>query len=299
MTKFENEELIKFLENAVSLEDASIEEIRAASDARSIAPLAEGASCTEVSMAGIAAERHDPANAVDGRVVLHFHGGGYVTGSPKSHRAMGSNIAAAAGAKLYMVEYRLAPEHPFPAAFDDCFATYKSLLDDGYKTENICVVGDSAGGGLAVAVLVKARELGLPMPSCCVILSPWTNLTLSHDLLNKKSDVDPTNFRGRLQKMVDRYLGDQDVRTPFASPLFADLTGLPPLLVHVGSGELLRGDAEDLHAKALADGVASTFEAWPDMVHVWHHYANRLSESRDAIVRVGEFIKASWQAAAA
>ncbi len=299
MTTSEAQALIRSLrENRPPL-DATFEQMRAGSDARGDGPLAEGVSVTAGSAGPIPGEWHDASAGSGAPVVLYFHGGGYVVGSPISHRPMGSRIARAAQARLFMADYRLAPEHPFPAAADDGFAAYRALLDAGIDSSRLAVGGGSAGGGLALAALVEAHEAALPMPAAWFLISPWADLTLTTPTLDRNEASDPTAFRARLQPMADCYLNGADPRHPRASPLFANFTGLPPLLIQVGSIETLLGDSETLHARAEAARVDSTLEVWPDMVHVWHHYADHLTEADAAAERIGEFLSTHWRAQAA
>jgi acetyl esterase/lipase len=287
---------MEFLQTNAPPEDASLEARRAAMNERENWPLAQGVVTESVSMAGIAAERLTPPNAADA-AILHLHGGGYVLGSPSSHRPLGSRLAAAAGAPLYMLDYRLAPEHPFPAAHDDALAAYRWLLDQGIAPANIAITGDSAGGGLVVAMLMSARDEGLPMPASCVSLSPWADMTLTANSLDANVEVDPTLSRARLIPMRDDYMQGHDEKDPRVSPIFGDLTGLPPLLIHMGSVETLLDDAVNLHERARAAGVKSTLEVAQNMLHVWHAYAHLLPEAQRSVDRVGAFLKYHWRPA--
>ena len=288
--------LIEFLRANRLPDDASVAEGRAAMSARRQAPLAAGVTVETLSMGSIAAERLAPSGPSD-NAILHLHGGGYVLGSLDSHRALGSHIAAAAGAPVYMVDYRLAPEHSFPAAHEDALAAYRWLLEQGLAPENIAVSGDSAGAGLVVAMLMAARDEGLPMPASCVAISPWADMTLSAKSLDTNAAHDPTVYRSRLVPMRDAYMRGHDLKAPHASPVFGDLSGLPPLLIHVGSIETLLDDAVALHERACAAGVKSTLEVSEGMLHVWHSYADRLFEARQALDRAGAFLNYHWRPA--
>lgn len=296
MASSELNALIEFLRANRLPDDVPIDELRNAMSARRQAPLAAGITVETLSMGSIAAERLAPASASD-NAILHLHGGGYVLGSLDSHRALGSHIAAAAGAALHMVDYRLAPEHPFPAAHEDALAAYRWLLDQGIAPENIAVSGDSAGGGLVVAMLMAARDEGLPMPASCVSISPWADMTLTVKSLDTNAADDPTVYRARLVPMRDAYMRGHDLKAPHASPIFGDLSGLPPLLIQVGGIETLLDDAVALHECARAAGVKSTLEVSEGMVHVWHSYADRLFEARQALDRVGAFLNYHWRPA--
>ncbi len=299
MTKQENDSLREFLIANPPVAGASIEESRAAFEARSAeAPIAAGVSVSPIDMAGVPSEHLRPADAAAG-AVLYLHGGGYVMGSARTHRSLGAAIAVAAQASVYMIDYRLAPEHPFPAAPDDALAAYRSLIDAGQAPQSLAVAGDSAGGGLAVATLMAARDAGLPMPAACVAISPWADMTCSGDSYDSKRAFQPNIDRDRIKGTAESFIAGQDTRTPLASPIFGDLARLPPLLIQVGSEESLLDDSRALHDRAQEAGLESTLELWDDMVHVWHMHHHRLSEGRDAIDRVGGFLSAAWQTRAA
>ncbi len=229
--------------------------------------------------------------AADDMVLHYLHGGGYVIGSVKSHREMMSRLSRAAGVRTLGVDYRLAPEHPFPAAVEDAVKSYAWLLSEGIDSNNIVIGGDSAGGGLAVAALVTIRYFGLPMPAAGVCLSPWVDLEGIGESMTTKADVDPGIAREGLVAMAKLYIEDMDPRTPLAAPLYADLQGLPPLLIQVGGSETLLDDSTRLAERARAAGVDTTLEVWEDMIHVWQMYAPVLAEGQQAIDGIGEFIR--------
>jgi len=233
-----------------------------------------------------------PPSAVAGRVVLYLHGGGYVIGSPRSHRHLAAAIASAAGGSALLLEYRLAPEHPFPAAVDDAVAAYRWLLDQAIAPGHVVVAGDSAGGGLTVATLLALRGAGLPLPAAGVCISPWVDLTCSGASYATKAASDPIVKRAGVAEMGRAYLGTTDPRTPLASPLFADLRGLPPLLIHVGSEEVLLDDSVQLAARARAAGVDTALEVWDRMIHVWHWFLPMLDEAQAAVEGIGRFTRA-------
>ena len=208
---------------------------------------------------------------------------------PDSGRSLGPNGPA----------YPLAPEHPFPAAFDSGVELYRWVLDQGVAPADLAVSGDSAGGGLVVSVLVAAREAGLPMPAACLSISPWADFTLQAGTLASNNESDPTVYLSRIARFKRDFLQGADDRDWRHSPVFADLSGLPPTLIQVGSIETLLDDARALHRTAQAVGVESTLEVWDDMVHVWHSFSHQLSEGEDALARVGEFLTAAWRAKAA
>jgi phosphinothricin tripeptide acetyl hydrolase len=223
--------------------------------------------------------------------VLYLHGGGYVIGSPRSHRHLAAAIARAAGTAALLVDYRLAPEHPFPAALDDAVASYQWLLGRGLAPGRIVVAGDSAGGGLTVAMLLALRDRGLPPPAGGVCISPWVDLTCSGVTYATKAAVDPIVTREGVAMMAQAYAGTGDPKAPLLSPLYADLRGLPPLLVQVGSDEVLLDDALGLGERARAAGVDVTVEEWPAMIHVWHWFLPMLAEAERAVGVIGGFVR--------
>jgi phosphinothricin tripeptide acetyl hydrolase len=232
-----------------------------------------------------------PPSATPGRVVLYLHGGGYVIGSPRSHRHLAAAIAGAAGASALLLDYRLAPEHPFPAAVEDATAAYRWLLDQATAPERIVIAGDSAGGGLTVATLLALREARVPLPAGGVCISPWVDLTCSGASYATKAAADPIVRRAGVEEMARAYLGATPPRTPLASPLFADLRGLPPLLIHVGSDEVLLDDAVQLAERAKAAGVDATLEIYDRMIHVWHWFLPMLDEAQTAVEAIGRFVR--------
>jgi epsilon-lactone hydrolase len=240
----------------------------------------------------IAAEWLEPPAARAGAALLYLHGGGYVIGSPRSHRHLAAALGGAAATATLLPDYRLAPEHPFPAAVEDAVAAYRWLLARGVPPAGIVVAGDSAGGGLTVATLLALRDRGLPLPAAGVCISPWVDLTCSGASYATKAADDPIVTQTGVAEMARAYLGSADARTPLASPAFADLAGLPPLLVQVGSEEVLLDDAVTLAERAKAAGVGATLEVWPDMIHVWHWFHPMLDEGRKAIGVIGDFVRA-------
>jgi epsilon-lactone hydrolase len=232
-----------------------------------------------------------PPSAEPGRVVLYLHGGGYVIGSPRSHRHLAAAIATAAGASALLLDYRLAPEHPYPAAVEDATAAYRWLLDQAIAPERIVIAGDSAGGGLTVATLLALREARVPLPAGGVCISPWVDLTCGSASYATKADADPIVRRAGVEQMAQAYLGATPPRTPLASPLFADLRGLPPLLIHVGSDEVLLDDAVQLAERARAAGVDASIEVYERMIHVWHWFLPMLDEAQTAVDAIGRFVR--------
>jgi len=224
-------------------------------------------------------------------VLLYLHGGGYVIGSPRSHRHLAAALARASGMRALLLDYRLAPEHPFPAALDDAVAAYAWLLAQDVDAHRLVVAGDSAGGGLTVATLLALRDQGLPLPAAGVCISPWVDLTCGGASYTSKAAIDPIVTRDGVAMMAKAYVGAGDPKAPLVSPLFADLRGLPPLLVHVGSDEVLVDDARGLAERARRAGVDVRVEEWPAMIHVWHWFEPMLEEAGRAIADIGEFVR--------
>jgi epsilon-lactone hydrolase len=224
-------------------------------------------------------------------VILFLHGGGYNAGSCKTHRALAARVAQAAGARALLVDYRLAPEHPCPAAIEDAVQAHCWLLQQGILARQIAVVGDSAGGGLALAALVALRDRGIELPAAAVLLSPWLDLALRGESMQTRAHLDPLTSYADLHRAALLYLGGLEPDDPRASPLYADLHGLPALLIHAGDHEVLRSDATRLAEKATAAGVPVQLEIWEEMWHVWHAWADELPEARAAIAQVGQFIR--------
>jgi acetyl esterase/lipase len=247
---------------------------------------------TPVDAGGVPAEWITVPGAVAERVVLYLHGGGYVVCSVSTHRDLISRIARAAEARALGVEYRLAPEHPFPAAVEDATAAYRWLLASGVNPAAIAIAGDSAGGGLTLATLVALRQAGDPLPAAAVCLSPWVDLEGVGDSMTTKAAADPFVRQEMIQFMAQHYLGDHSPRTPLAAPLYADLHGLPPLLIQVGTAETLLDDSTRIAERARAAGVQVTLDVWDDMIHVWQLFAPMLPEGQQAIERIGAFIRA-------
>jgi len=269
----------------------SIEEQRAAFEAMPQPPLAEDVRCEKVNAAGIPAEWITTSEADKERVIFYLHGGGYVLCSINTHREMISRLSRAAGARALAIDYRLAPENPFPAALDDSVAAYRWLLSLGVDPARVVVAGDSAGGGLTVATLVALRDAGEPLPAAGVCISPWADLECSWESMMTTAEDEGMIARDMILGMAKAYLGETGPRTALASPIHADLTGLPPLLIQVGTAGDLLHDATRLAERAKADGVDVTLEPWEEMIHVWHMFAGMLPEGQQAIDRIGEFIR--------
>jgi len=228
----------------------------------------------------------------DGPVVVYVHGGGYCIGSLTSHRPMLTHLAAATGGRVLAVDYGLAPERPFPAALDDACTAYRWALGSGIEAARIVIAGDSAGGGLTLATLMALRDAGNPLPAAGVCLSPWADLTQSGATIAEKAAVDPMVHAEDLDRWAAAYAGNGvDTSDPRLSPVFGDLTGLPPLLVEVGTAEVLLDDARRVADRARAAGVDVTLVEGEDLIHVWHFFAGAVPEADEGIARVGAFVR--------
>jgi len=259
------------------------------------APALEPSDTAPCDANGVAAQWIAGANARNDRVLLYFHGGGYQIGSIATHRDLILRIAEAAGCRALGVDYRLAPEHRFPAAVEDAVAVYRWVLDQGYAPAKIAIAGDSAGGGLALAALVALRGRGFPMPAAAAMLSPWTDLAAAGASYRTRAAHDPIHQRGMLLALAKTYLGpDGDPREPLASPLYADLRGLPPLLIQVGDRETILDDSRGLAERARATGVDTTLEIWDGMIHVFQLHAAELASAGRAIASIGAFFRRRW-----
>jgi epsilon-lactone hydrolase len=258
-------------------------------------PIAEDVVFEAATVGGIPARWATAPGVSKDRVLLYLHGGGYILGSSMAYRALYSGLARAAGARGLAIDYRLAPEHPFPAAVEDAVSGYRALLGQGIAPGSIAIAGDSAGGGLTVAMLVAARDAGLPMPAAAVAISPWVDMEGTGASMSTKAASDPSLNQAGIVAMGAVYLNGASPRSALASPIFANLAGLPPLLIQVGSAEVLLDDATRLAAKAGEADVEVQLEIWPRMPHVWHGFASMLSEGRDAINRAGAFMAARFQ----
>jgi len=225
------------------------------------------------------------------RQILFLHGGGYVTGGPALYRHILWRFAAGAEASVAAIDYRLAPEHPFPAALDDAVAAWRGLLAEGADPRRCAVMGDSAGGGLALALLLRLRDIGEALPAAAVALSPWTDLALTGASLTRNATADPMENPDDTHYLAGCYLGDGDPQNPYASPLYGDPAGLPPTLIQVGSDEVLLDDSVRMAERMKATGCDVELEIWPRMPHVWHAFAPVMPEAKRAIARVGAFVR--------
>ena len=231
-----------------------------------------------------------PPNFTDGKVVLYLHGGGFIAGSINSHRDLATRIAKASNARILIIDYKLAPENKFPAGLNDALNSYKWLLNNKISPHNIVVAGDSAGGGLALSLLLLIKEKGIAMPGGAVFLSPWVDLECKGKSYLRNKEKDPMLNHDMLYSTAMFYAENNDLSNPLLSPLNGDLSGLCPMLIQAGSNEVLEDDAVMLADKARQSGVKAELEIWDSMFHVWHYFARYLPEGRKAIERIGSFI---------
>lgn len=244
-----------------------------------------------VDAGGVPGEWVVAPEASPNRVILYLHGGAYTVGSPRLYRHLLHRLSHAAQSRVLGLDYRLAPEHPFPAAVEDATCGYRWLLSQGFDAARITIVGDSCGGGLTLATMVNLRDLGTPLPAAAACISPWVDLECTGESLTTNAEVDPFIQTEHLQRRAKMYLRGSDPREPLASPLYADLHGLPPLLIPVGAPETLLDDATRFADAARAAGVDVELEVWDDMVHVWPLFAPILQEGQQTVERIGEFVR--------
>jgi epsilon-lactone hydrolase len=269
-----------------------IAQMRLDSDARGKAfGLPADVTVEPVTANGVPAEWTSTPGADPDKAILYLHGGGYVICSLDSHRHLVAEAGRAAGTRTLAIDYRLAPEHPFPAPVEDTVAAYRYLLDRGLKPKRIALAGDSAGGGLVVGALLAIREAGLPLPACGWCISPWVDMEALGQSFTDRAETDPTVQRATIQMMAQMYLGGANPRHPHAAPLYGDLRGLPPLLIQVGSVETLLDDSISLARKAGTADVPVELQIWPEMIHIWHIFFPMLSAGRRAIASGGAFVR--------
>jgi acetyl esterase/lipase len=268
-----------------------LEEVRKGTDGFSANfPPPEGITVEPADVGGVPGEWITPRAGAGDRVIVYLHGGGYVMGSPASHRGAAARIAEACEARAFSVDYPLAPEQPYPAALDSVLAVWQALLDDGVEPSRVVIAGDSAGGGLAIAAAMRARDEGRPLPGALVLISPWVDLTCSSETFTTNAATDPL-VSPALRERCDAYAPGMDVKQPYLSPLFGEHDGLPPTLIQVAATECLLDDGRKFAAAMSDAGVDTTLEVWPDAVHAWHIFAPVVPEALAAIEAVGSFVK--------
>ena len=258
----------------------------------SVWPVAGDVKLTAVDVSGVPGEWSIAPGSDPSRVLMFFHGGGYCSGSILSHRRLVTETGRAAGVRTLAIAYRLAPENPFPAAYDDALTAWRFLRNQGIPAAHIAIGGDSAGAGLTVALISRLRDAHEELPGCAWLISPWTDLTLSGSTLTSKDAIDPLIHKTYLNELADAYLpAGMDRKDPRVSPLYADLKGFPPVLIQVGSAETLLDDATRFAAVAGAADVHVTLEIWPQMIHAWPLWNAHLEPGRRALASAGAFIR--------
>ena len=291
MASPELEQIVAMLRAIPRRENPSVVSLRRGFEAMTrLFPTAPDVTVEPADLGGVPGERVTTPGVDPTRAILYLHGGGFVMGSPATHRDLVARLTRAAGAAAWVPDYRLAPEHPFPRGIEDCVTAYRALLALGFASDRIAVAGDSAGGGLTMALLLSLRDAGLPLPAAAVCLSPRVDLTMSGASIEARGALDPWIPKEGLALMAQHYLAGGDPTAPLASPMLADLARLPPLLVQVGTAEVLHDDAMRLAERARERGVAVTFEAWEEMIHVWQAFP-MLPEAHRAVARIGRFVR--------
>ena len=269
-----------------------IERRKRLDDVGSVWPVADDVKLTSVDVSGVPGEWSIVPGSDPSRVLMFFHGGGYCSGSIVSHRRLLTEAGRAAGVRTLAIAYRLAPEHPFPAAYDDALTAWRFLREQNIPAAHIALGGDSAGAGLTVALISRVRDAREELPACAWLISPWTDLTVSSSTLVSKEAVDPLIHKQYLNELADAYLpAGMDGKDPRVSPLYADLQGFPPTLIQVGSAETLLDDATRFAALAGAADVQVTLEIWPHMIHAWPLWNAHLEPGRRALANAGAFIR--------
>jgi acetyl esterase/lipase len=293
-TAMASEQLKKVIEivrsqQASGASEPTIEQLRAGME-KVAERVSSDVHCEPTIAGNVKAEWVVPPGADAERVLLYFHGGGYVMGSINTHRAMVARMARAAGARALLLDYRLAPEHPFPAAVEDATAAYKWLLAEGCEPRKTALAGDSAGGGLTLSTLLALRDARMPLPGCAVPISPWTDVEGTGASVKTKAASDPMVREADLLRYGALYGKNTDLRNPLISPLYGDYRGLPSLLIQVGEAEILFDDSMRVAERAKQAGVQVDLEVWDEMVHVWHVFAKLLPEAQQAIEKMGAFV---------
>ncbi len=250
-----------------------------------------------VSANGVPAEWTSTPGADTTKAILYLHGGGYVIGSLDSHRHVVAEAGRAAGCRTLAIDYRMAPEHPFPAAVEDSVAAYRFLLDSGIAASSIAIAGDSAGGGLVVGAILAIRDAGLALPGCAWCISPWVDMEALGQSFTDRAATDPTVQAPTIKFMAQTYLAGADPRHPHAAPHYGDLRGLPPILIQVGACETLLDDSIQLARAAGIADVIVDLQIWPEMIHVWHLYHPILAAGKRAIASGGSFVRSTLQGA--
>jgi epsilon-lactone hydrolase len=250
-----------------------------------------GVTYEDVAPGAVSAQWVMPEGTESSAVLFYLHGGGYCFCSVRSHRKLVGHLAKAVGCRALNVAYRLAPEHPHPAALTDAFAAYRWLLATGVEAADVIVAGDSAGGGLALALLVKARDEGVPLPAAGVLCSPWVDLAMTADSITTRAEVDVRQDPAGTQWCAQQFVAGQDPRDPYVSPLYADLAGLPPLYIQAGDWDILVDDSHRLAVRARRAGVDVRLDVFPEMLHAHQIWAGNMPEADDAVARIGDYVR--------
>ncbi len=286
------EALIQLLKAAPNSNQLSVEQQRSGMETMAAqTPLPTDVYAETISAETVAGLLLAPSNANDQQMALYVHGGFFTLGSSTTHRDLAWRLGEVCGTRVLLPDYRRAPEHPFPAAVDDITTTYHWLLDSGLSAENLILIGDSAGANIMLSALVGLRDAAMSLPRAAIALSPWVDLTLSAESLHTNVESDPLVTIPKLEQAIADYAGDISAEDPRLSPLFADLSGLPPLFVQAGTGERLLDDARRLADRATAAGVDVVLDEWEEMFHGWHAMAAVLPESQDALTKLGKFAR--------
>ena len=277
---------------------SEVAQMRKDYDARGLAyGLPADVTVEKISANGVPSEWTSTPGADASKVILFLHGGGYVIGSLDSHRHLVAEAGRAAGTRTLAIDYRMAPEHPFPAAVEDTVAAYRFLLTSGIAPKNIAIAGDSAGGGLVVGVILAIRDAGLPLPGCAWCISPWVDMEALGASFQDRAATDPTVQAPTIKFMADTYIAGGDKRHPHAAPIYGDLRGLPPIMIQVGAAETLLDDSLQLARAAGIADVPVDLQIWPEMIHVWHSYHPVLDAGKRAIAAGGAFVRTHLQGA--
>lgn len=292
MPSVEAERILSELLSAKGAAKSPIAQLRREWIARAEAePLPEGVKTSAVTAGGVLAEWVEHPDCNSDAVFLLFHGGGYSAGGPATHRRFAAYISQATNMKVMVPDYRLAPEHPFPAGVHDCLSVYGALLSDGVPARRIAFGGDSAGGGMAASTLLAMREAGVPMPSSLIMIAPWLDLTNSSPSYQSNAENDPSTSHERHAEIAPWYYDQADPKNPMISPMFADLKGFPPTLLQVGDIEVMIDDSKVFADHAKKAGVEVDLQVWPRMWHIWHQRMPDLPEAREGFDKIGAFVK--------
>ena len=276
----------------INLADADIGKMRKRLDQLGrLTRVAQNVSIEEGELHGLKVEWYRPEKARSGKILLYLHGGAFILGSCDSHRKLVTQITRAGRIDAVLPEYRLAPEHPYPAGLQDCVGVYRALLDYGYNPKNIVVAGDSAGGGLTMSLMLELRHSGIPLPGAAVLISPFLDLTASGESVTTRAAQEPWFRADDVHVVIKYYCPDEDLEDPLVSPVFANVSGLPPTLVQVGDDEILLSDSTRIAEKMKAAGVEVDLQVFPEMWHVFQLFVGKMPESRGAVDKIGEFLR--------